>query len=148
MKNSMIRSILLGLTVAAVSLPLYAQTAAGANDGEEKTVAEVRTDGGVIMVSEREGGGFQTAVPDQRVKAKARLMVSKESAATVVYDDGCEQKYDKPGIYEISATCALPVVLGGGGSSNALLITGSVLGGAALGALIEHYNHDCPPVSR
>jgi imidazole glycerol phosphate synthase subunit HisF len=145
MKNSMIRSILLGLTVAAVSLPLYAQTAAGANDGEEKTVAEVRTDGGVIMVSE--GGAFQTAVPDQRVKSKARLMVSKESAATVVYDDGCEQKYDKPGIYEISATCALPVVLGGG-SSNALLITGSILGGAALGALIENYYHDCPPVSR
>lgn len=145
MNKSMVRSIVFGFVVAAVSVPLHAQDPA-ADRTKDETVAKVETNGGVIMISD--GGEFATARTDQRVHSKARLMVSEESAATVVYDDGCEQKYDKAGVYEISATCVLPVALVGGGPSNALLISGAVVGGAILGALIEHNRHHCPPISR
>jgi hypothetical protein len=148
MMKSMIRSMLLGLVFAVVSMPLFAQES-GANAAKEKTVAKVETDGGVIMISD--GAEFATALPEQRVRSKARLMVSEESAARVVYDDGCEQKYDKPGVYEISATCVLPVAfVGGGGPSTALLVGGSLVSGAVLGAVIQNnrQNCRCPPVSR
>lgn len=145
MDKSMIRSLLLGLVVAAASLPLYAQTATAGNESDE-TVAKVQTNGGVIMISE--GGEFQTAVPDQRVKAKARLMVSEESSATVIYDDGCDQKYEKPGVYEISETCVLPIALASGGVSKGWIIAGSVVGAAILVATYDDDDDSRPPVSR
>ncbi len=143
MNHSMFRSVVFGLAMALVSMPLYAQSSGDENDD---TVAKVETDGGVIMISDP--GEFATALPDQRVHKKARLMVSEESSATVVYDDGCKQKYDDPGIYEISATCVLPIVMGGG-PSKALIIGGIIVGSAAIYAIVDNNgDDDRPPVSR
>ncbi len=151
MNKSMIHSMLFGIAVTAVAMPLQAQMMAdppAPSRETAETVAKVQTDGGVIMISS-DGGEYLTADPEQRVKSTARLMVSKESSATVVYDDGCEQKYDQPGIYEISENCVLPVAAVGGGPSKALIVGGILLGGAALYAIIDDYNdRDRPPVSR
>lgn len=145
MNKSTFQSVVLGLAMAFVALPLYAQSAADTSDSDE-TVAKVETDGGVIMISDP--GEFATAAPDQRVHKKARLMVSEESSATVVYDDGCKQKYDKPGVYEISATCVLPIALSSG-PSKGLIIGGVILGSAAVYAIIDNNrDDDRRPISR
>ncbi len=154
MNKSMIRSMLFAIAAVAVAMPLHAQMMADPSATTSEAapvVAKVRTNGGVIMVSD--GGEFQTAAQDQPVTAKSRLMVSKESSATVIYDDGCKQRYDEPGIYEISQTCVLPVAAAasGGGPSKGLIIGGVLLGGAAIYAYIDHNNDDDddrPPVSR
>jgi hypothetical protein len=89
------------------------------------------------------GGPFQTAVKGQRVNEKSRLMVSKESAATVVYDDGCKQKYDKPGVYDISVTCALPPpAVAGGGASKTLIVAGAVVAAYAGYEIYDRLNDD------
>lgn len=137
MLNSAVRSIALALILAGVSMPLCAQTATEKDD----TVAKVQTDGGVIMISDP--GEFATALPDQRVRIKARLMVAEESSATVIYDDGCRQKYDDPGVYEISATCVLPIVAGG--SAKGWIIAG-VITGVVIYAIDD--NNRPRPVSR
>lgn len=146
MNKSAFRSITLFMVVALASLPLYAQTATSASNESDDTVAKVQTDAGVIMISEG-ATEFQTAIPDQRVKAKTRLMVSEESSATVVYDNGCDKKYDKPGVYEISSTCVLPYLVGG--ASKGLVTAGVLVGGAIIAAVIADNNRDSrPPVSR
>jgi hypothetical protein len=158
MTPSVIRSIVVGIAIVGAAMPLHAQMMAPKSSEPaapvSNTVAEVRTDGGVVMVSD--GGPFQTAVPGQRVDANARLMVSKESAATVIYDDGCKQKYDKPGIYPINETCALPPPAVAAASSSAgagapkwLIGTGLAIG---LYAIVDSFNdndnNDQQPVSR
>jgi len=151
MIRPLIRSLILGTAALAAVMPLHAQMMASGSTAPAvdagKTIAEVRTDGGVIMISE--GGPYQTALQGQRVKGNANLMVSKESAATVVYDDGCKQTYDKPGIYKIEQNCVRPaaVVAGASGPPTAVLV---VLGGAAVAAIIDRYNHDDDntPISR
>lgn len=146
MNRSILQSIALGLIVAFASLPLYAQTATSTSNKSDDTVAKVQTDGGVIMLSD--GGEFQTALPDERVTGKERLMVSEDSAATIVYDNGCDKKYDKPGIYEISSTCVLPFAMSE--PSQGLLVAGAVVGTAIL---VLAFNDDedtdsRPPISR
>lgn len=149
MNKSILRSIALGLVVALTSLPLYAQTASSTSNEKDETIAKVQTDGGVIMISE-DAAEFQTAVPDQRVKEKARLMVSEDSSATVVYDNGCDQKYDKPGVYEISRSCVPALVLGSGGVSKGWIVAGVIVGTAVLVSIIDdgNDNDSPPPVSR
>lgn len=157
MTPSVIRSIVLGIAIVGVALPVHAQMMAPESSKPaapvSNTVAEVRTDGGVVMVS-ADGGPFQTAVEGQRVDSKSRVMVSKESAATVIYDDGCRQKYDKPGIYDVSETCVLPppaVAAAGGGAGAPKLLIGA---GVAIGlyAIVDSLNDDNDddqqPVSR
>ena len=159
MTRMVIRSMVLGIAVMGVAIPLHAQMMApessastAASEPEAGTIAEVRTDGGVIMISD--GGPFQTAVPGQRVSDKSRLMVSKESAATVVYDDGCRQKFDKPGVYPISSTCALPppavAASGGGGVPKTLIVAGAVVAAYAGYEIYDRLNDDDdqPPASR
>ncbi|HET9032245.1 MAG TPA: hypothetical protein VFN25_04995 [Dokdonella sp.] len=149
MIKQMTRAFVLGVMFVALAAPSYAQTSSGNEDDD--TVAKVETDGGVIMISDQ--GEFQTALPDQRVRSKAKLMVSNESSATVVYDNGCRQKYDDPGIYEISATCVLPYLASGSSSgvTKGWIVAGVLLGGAAVAAVIDHNGEGTsapPPVSR
>lgn len=146
MTKTMIRSLALGILVAVIAMPLHAQMApdsSASSDNKDDTVAKVRTDGGVIMLSE-EQAQFQTAMPGERVKSKTRLMVSEDSSATVIYDDGCKKKYDKPGVYEISANCVTPVVLGGGA------LIGILVAGSVVAIAIDPGDDEIapPPVSR
>lgn len=135
---------LVGILAGVVSASAMAQSTPGA----EKAVATVRTDGGVIMVSDQ-NAPFATALPNQAVASGDRLMVSKDSIATVIYNDGCEQKYDKAGIYKIQPDCKRAAALLSNGSG---WTTGQVAlafaGGAVLGAVVEDRRHKCPPVSR
>ncbi|HET8897900.1 MAG TPA: hypothetical protein VFN09_03875 [Rhodanobacteraceae bacterium] len=146
------RALLFGLTVMLAG-PVFAQstestgtaaTSQAASEAE-KAVATVRTDGGVVMVSEQ-NGAFSTAVQNQPVVSGDRLMVAKESVATVIYNDGCEQKYSKAGIYKIEPDCKRAL---GGWTGSKPKLAGMILGGAALGAVVEkQFCHcKCPPVS-
>lgn len=144
MNDSTIKSLVLGVAMA-VSLPLYAQAPAES----VAPVARVETDSGVVMISD--SGEFATAMANQSVPAKARIMVSEGSSATVVYKDGCKQKYDKPGVYEVSATCVPAAAFASsGGPSAALIVGGAVLASAAVYTIVDNNssNDDRPPVSR
>lgn len=155
MTPSVIRSIVVGIAIAGAAMPIQAQMMAPESSAPaapaSNTVAEVRTDGGVVMISD--GGPFQTALPGQRVDANSRVMVSKESAATVIYDDGCKQKYDKPGIYPVGETCVLPpppvaATASKAGAPMWLVGTGVAIG---LYAIVDSFNdddNDQQPVSR
>ncbi len=150
MNKSILRSAALSLVVAFASLPLYAQTETAAEDVKDETIAKVETDAGVIMLSE-DGEEFATALPDERVKAKARLMVSEDSSATVVYDNGCDKEYDEPGVYEISHECVLPLVLVSSGATKGWVLAGTVVGGGIIALLISDKKgkgDPRPPVSR
>ncbi len=152
MNTLILRPVALGLVVALASLPLHAQTAAPATTQPVETVATVETEGGVIMISKK-GEEFLTAVPEQRVRPSARLMVSEGSSATVVYDDGCKQVYDKPGIYAISENCSLPVALVAAPETAGWVLAATVVGGGLIAlAIAENHDNDDgdarQPVSR
>jgi len=136
----------IALCVSFLALSLSAWSASAQSDSASRNeVAKLRTDNGVIMVS-AEQGPFNTAVQDQRVATGDRLMVAKDSVATVVYDNGCEKTYDQAGVYEIDADCKL----GWWSRSTPAMRTAVIGGGAVLAAVIIH-NHDdddAPPVSR
>lgn len=152
MTKSTIRSMVLGIMVAAVGMPLHAQMMADPPSPASQpaeAVARVRTDGGVIMLSE-DGAEFKTAAQGERVGAKTRLMVSQESSATVIYDDGCKRKYADPGIYDISPTCALPVAAASGGGSKGVIVAAAIFSTVALYEIYDHFqdNDNGPPISR
>lgn len=87
---------------AAIAQPMAPPAEAGR---VEKVMATVRTDAGDVMVS-KQNEAFLTAKPNEPVKVGDRLMVGKDSVATVVYgDDDCEQKYDREGVYQITPSC-------------------------------------------
>ena len=136
----MIKSAMYAITfalVSALSLPVLAQDAPAKN-----TVATVQVDGGVIMVSE--GGPFTTAVTGQKVIAGTRLMVSKDSAASVVYDDGCKQSYTKAGVYEIDANCKAAAVLTDNGGMHTVGVVLGAVGTAAVAYGVYCYeNNNC-----
>ncbi len=147
MNKSIFQSIAFGLVVAFASLPLYAQTTTPDGVKKDETVAKVETNEGVIMISQ-EGAEFATALPDERVKSKTRLMVSEDSSATVVYDDGCRHKYDKAGVYEISERCVVALLPAAG--TKGWVLAATVFGGGAIALLIDHggKGDPRPPVSR
>lgn len=147
MVKTPINTLIFGLALALCwQGAVEARQASGAAEDARQIVASVRTDGGVIMVS-AEQGPFNTAVPNEPVASGDRLMVAKDSSATVVYDDGCEQVYDKDGIYVIEPNCKRAVAWKEGWSNGQVIA--AVVGGAALGGIIEHNRRDsCRPVSR
>lgn len=146
--------LLLG-SASAFAVTATAQTAAAQEAttdaaAEEDAVATIRVDGGVIMLSEQDRP-FMTVVDGQPAAVGDRLMVAEESGATVRYNDGCDQKYDEPGIYEIEPDCIRAAALVAGPRSwttGQAVLAG--LGGAALAAYIvdRRCRCDCPPVSR
>lgn len=147
MVKPFIYTLAVGLAVAlSWQGAVQARQSSGVAEDARQVVATVRTDGGVIMVS-AEQGPFNTAEPNQPVASGDRLMVAKDSIATVVYDDGCEQKYDEAGVYVIEPNCKRAIAWAGGWSNGQMVA--AVVGGAALGAIIEHNRHDeSRPVSR
>lgn len=148
MKRQSLQVLAFGFA-AALSWQVHAKSAdavPAAGSDEPKPVATVRTDGGVIMLS-KDGAPFVTAVPNEAAYSGQRMMVAKDSIATVIYNDGCEQKYDKPGVYKIDPGCKRAAALWGGGSTTTVL---AAVGGAVVGGLVADQFCDChcPPVSR
>jgi len=142
--DAMNKPIALCASFLVLSLSAWS-VSAQSDTASRNEVAKLRTDTGVIMVS-AEQGPFNTAAQEQRVATGDRLMVAKDSVATVVYDNGCEKTYDQAGVYEIDADCKL----GWWSRSTPAMRTAVIGGGAVLAAVIIH-NHDdddAPPVSR
>lgn len=124
-----------------LSLPVFAQDAAPAKE----MVATVQVDGGVVMVSD--GGAFTSATTGEQVAAGSRIMVSKDSAVSVVYSDGCKQSYTKAGVYAVDAQCtrAAAVADAGEGWKGATAIVGAVGAAGVIGSLIDgsHCKSNC-----
>lgn len=143
MRKTILKAALLSVA-AAFALPALAQTGADAQ-AQRDDVAKVRIDGGVIMVSD--GGPFVSAMQEQRVAAGDRVMVSNDSIVTLVYDDGCEQKYDEPGVYKVEPECKRAIAWWGGDRWKAVAIGAAIVGGIVL---INEINDDDDdkPISR
>ncbi len=122
------------------SLPAIAQ--------QESEVAKLQVDSGVIMTS-RNDAAFVSATNDDALYDNQRLMVSENSSATVIYSDGCRETYDKPGVYQIDATCTPTVASSSDGMSPGMMSAVGV-GGVLLAAYLVDNNKDddTPPVSR
>ncbi|HET9048712.1 MAG TPA: hypothetical protein VFN29_07130 [Chiayiivirga sp.] len=122
------------------SLPAIAQ--------QESEIAKLQVDSGVIMTS-RDNAAFVSAVTNDPLFDNQRLMVSEDSSATVVYDDGCRETYDKPGVYELDATCTPALVSSSEGMSPGLTAAAGVAGVVLAAYLVDRNNDDeTPPVSR
>ena len=108
------------------------------------TVAKVRTDSGVVMLSS-DNQAFATAGQNAPVVAGDRVMVAADSIATVVYDNGCEEKYEKAGVYVIDSDCN-PAAFWTRGR----VIAAAVGGAAVVGVVIHNRDDDkdVPPVSQ
>ena len=151
MRKSLWQALVLSLT-ASVSL-----SAAAAQDAAERQKDEIATleiDDGVIMVSDGGQAAFVSGVQEQRLLEKTRLMVTKDSRATVRFDNGCDVTYDEPGVYEIDGSCKAIVWWGGATPAALIAATGVTVGIGAL--IVKHHGEDGditpppspPPVSR
>ncbi|MEJ5207476.1 hypothetical protein [Denitratimonas sp. CY0512] len=146
-KGDVMLKFLARTAVCFLALGISSSVLAQSENSDRDEVGNVRTDEGVIMLS-IESGPFNTTMQRQRVAVGDRLMVAKDSVATVVYDNGCEQKYDEAGVYEIERDC-VPVVAWWG--SDRGVMTMAVVGSAVLGGVIGYQlkdDDDPPPVSR
>jgi hypothetical protein len=134
--------IVSGLALMGVfCLPAIAQ--------EESKVAKLQVDSGVIMTS-RDNAAFVSAVTDDPLFDNQRLMVSEDSSATVIYDDGCRETYDKPGVYTLDATCTPAAVAStSGGGTTGMVVSGAVAVAVVAAAISQDGHKDkTPPVSR
>ncbi len=122
------------VVLAALSLPVYAQ------GDQDKTVATLQVNKGLVMTST--GGEFVSATTGETLIKDERLMISKDSSATVVFNDHCRRTYDEPGVYKIDPDCKAAAVWGGGATAAAI-----IAGGVVAGIIIDksHHHH---PVSR
>lgn len=136
-----VASMVAALLVASLAWPVLAQS----DTSSREEVANLRTDTGAIMLS-IEQGPFNTPVQQQRVATGDRLMVAENSEATVIYDDGCEIKYDEAGVYEIEPDCK--AVVAWWGRTDSGMRTLAAVGGGVLGGVIGYHLKDCKPVSR
>lgn len=141
--------------VAALALPALAAAAPvpqASNDAQQ--VATLQVGGGVVMVS-NQGAPFASGQSNDPLYSGTRLMVSKNSSATVVYNDGCRQTYDKQGVYTISATCAPGAVAQikppttGTLSTRPIgvMVAAAVVTAAGVAAIASDNRTKCPPVS-
>ena len=132
------------VTAAAVGLLLAVSATAAEGD------ARLRVDQGTIMLSQ--GGEFTVVAGDNNPLDQGdRIMVTDGAAATVLYDEGCERKYNVPGVYTYEEVCVMPLVAqASGGQVNWTMVSaigvGAVLAGAALSGGSD--NDNPPPVSR
>lgn len=127
--------------VTVLSLPVFAQDAPA-----QAPVATVQVDGGVIMVSD--GGPFTSVTSGEQVAAGNRIMVSKNSAVSVVYSDGCKQTYSKAGVYAVQQQCKRAAVLadssGSGAGTTAAIVVGALgAAGTAYGIYCDSNDSNC-----
>jgi hypothetical protein len=145
-------SAAVALTVA-LALPPLAMAQA---NGDTQPVATLQVGGGVIMVS-NQGSPFASGQSNDSLYSGARLMVTKNSSATVVYNDGCRQTYSNPGVYTISATCLAGAqtsikppntgTLAQPSRPIGVFIAAAAVTGAVVAGVVGESRTHCPPVS-
>lgn len=137
MSKFALKAVALGIAMALL-MPAYAQ-----QGGQDKNaVATLQVNKGVVMTST--GGEFASGVTGQELVTDERLMVTKDSSATVVYNDHCKRTYDDPGVYKIDANCKAAAWLFGGSATEVAIIAGGVIGGI----IIYNHGHHHHPMSR
>ncbi|MFC5489974.1 hypothetical protein [Dokdonella soli] len=127
----------MSVVVAAISLPTYAQ-----QDLQDSNLPTLQVNKGVVMSST--GGDFVTVATGKQLTKDERLMVTKDSSATVIYKHHCQLAYDKPGVYTIEDECRAGVLPGGAGT--VAIVVADVV---AAGVIVDNLsNNDSQPISR
>jgi hypothetical protein len=139
----------------ALALPSLATAAPQATD-DAQPVATLQVGGGVIMVS-NQGSPFASGQSNDPLYSNERLMVSQNSSATVVYNDGCRQTYSNPGVYTISATCVAGAVtsikppntgtLAAPSRPMGVFVAAAIVTGAGVAEIIDKDRPHAPPIS-
>lgn len=141
--------------VISFALPSLATAAPTPQAGDTQPVATLQVGGGVIMVS-NQGSPFASGQSNDALYSGERLMVSQNSSATVVYNDGCQQTYSHPGVYTISATCLAGAQTGIKPPNTGTLasprpigvwVAAALVTGAGVAAIAGESRTHCPPVS-
>ena len=126
-------------TLLCSALALLSLAAVAQPDDHDRTIATLQVNKGVVMTST--GGEFVTANTGENLIKDERLMVSKESSATVIFNDHCRRTYDEPGVYKIDADCKAVVWFG------AAIVAGVVAVGVVVHNLGDTPDEN-PPISR
>ena len=91
----------------------------------------LRVDAGTALTST--GGEFTSAGTGEPLVVGEKVLINEGSKAAVVYDDGCEIKFDKPGVYEVPGECRKGAwVTDAKTNTNTWIVVGAALIGAAL----------------
>lgn len=127
------------LLVASVAFaaPAFAQ--------QQNDSIVLHIDTGSAMTST--GGDYATASSGQAVVVGEKVMVNAGSSAVAIFKNGCRVEFRQPGVYTVPAECRAAGWANNGGASgsNALIITGAaVLGAAVLGS---SHNEPVGPLS-
>lgn len=132
MKRTGIHVLVLG-ALAALSLAGSAQAAQTTVPAQPGDVAgTLSINDGTIMVSN--GGAFVSARPGQPIRLGDRLMVTTDSSVAVVYPGGCAKRFDRPGVYTITADCDPNAVFEHTGPSPATLT--AISAGAVIAGIV------------
>ena len=111
---------------------LVASTAFGNVFADDEMDATLHIDKGSIMTSE--GGDFVTAADRKRLDEGQRVMVTEDSKATLVYDNGCREELIDPGVYVVDEECVAGILAPAAGATAVGAATATGLGtGTILG---------------
>lgn len=133
---------------AVVSAPVVAAPAAQATTNAAENnhkIGKIKVDQGAVMLS-NDGGAFTSAQTNEQVFRKERLMVTQQSSATVIYDNGCRHTFDKPGVYDLGATC-VAAILPTGSAPMGLWYASAAVTGAGFAAILNKNSPNIQPVS-
>lgn len=117
------------LTVVLAAPAMAAQSSSSSTDQrtEKDEIATLNVDSGVIMISN--GGPFVSAATGQRLFEDTRVMVSTDSKAVIDFDNGCDQTFEDPGVYNLDKNCKAVAWWGGTtGAAIAAAISFGVVG--------------------
>lgn len=117
----------------------------------QETVATLQVEAGTVMTSE--GGEFQTANTGEALSVGERLMLAENSVAIVRYRNGCDRRYDAPGVYAVPNENACRPVAGAWTGQPDWAAAGIITGAAVVGAALLSQMDEVPgpppaPISR
>lgn len=131
---SKLAAVLIAVTVAFAG-PVFAQ--------EQDQSITLRVDTGTALTST--GSDFASATTGKPLVVGEKVLINENSASTAVYSDGCEIKFDKPGVYEVPSECKRGAWVASSGShvNTWLIVGGAVVAAALLGS--SNSGSDTPP---
>ena len=128
----------------ALTLPAYAQSAATSAPAQQQNIGAVNKLTGSVMLSNQQTGAFAPAALSENVVSGQRLMVASNSTTTIKYNNGCEQTFDKAGVYDLDESACKAVLWPVGGK----IVYAAMTGGLIYGIIHNTNNHSRTPISR